>query len=227
MGGRIVKKEPGNRLPFPIIGKIKCGMKSDRGLPMSVDYFIATDKYAGLFNQAYGEKPQTIRIVFPSDDAEQVCKEEYEYRDDAGKVIATGDGETFKVWNGEKYVAYCIDQYPDIMEWVKENFASKMGWKVTLTLNFIIPEVRGVMGCWQYQTKGSASSIPGVRDAFDAVLETNGKVKGVVFDLSVKFAKSQKPGQNNRFPVVSLTANESKENLEKITAARKPIMLEE
>ena len=82
------------------------------------------------------------------------------------------------------------------------------------------------MGCWQFRTKGAASSIPSIRDAYDAMLESNGKVAGVVFDLSVKFAKSQKPGQSSRYPVVSLTANESRENLEKVMEARKPIMIE-
>ena len=103
----------------------------------------------------------------------------------------------------------------------------KQEWKITLTLVFILPLARGVMGCWQFQTKGSASTIPQVRDAFDAMLETNGKVAGVIFDLSVKMHVSQKPNEKSRYPVVTLVANESKENLLNVKAAKEPIALSE
>lgn len=215
-----------DRLPLPIVGKIKCGKKSESGYPQSVDYFIPSGKYEGLFREAYGEKPSTIRIVFPSDDASLCCREEYEYRDDAGKLVATGDGETFRIWNGREYETYSVEEHPGIMEGLARKQPSKTGWQVIITLNFIIPEVRGVAGVWQFRSKGSASTIPAVRDAFDQMLESNGKVAGVIWDLSVKFAKSQKPGQSSRYPVVTLTANESRENLEKIMEAREPIMIE-
>ena len=64
-----------------------------------------------------------------------------------------------------------------------------------------------------------------MRDAFDAMLEQNGKVAGVIFDLSVKMHKSQKPSDASRYPVVTLVPNESLENLQKVHEARKPIAL--
>ena len=73
MNGRIQRNEPNAQMVLPRIGKIKIGKKSERGFPQSVDYFIPSGKYAGLFTQAYGEKPQSIQIVFPSDDAATVC----------------------------------------------------------------------------------------------------------------------------------------------------------
>lgn len=228
MGGRIKKEEQRKRLPFPIIGHVKCGMKSEKGYPMSTDYFVATGKYGHLFKEAYGEKPDVIQVVFPSDDADLVCREEYEFRDAAGKLVATGDGETFKVWSNKtsSYAVFTTEQYPDIMSMVEGRYP-KCEWKVTLTLNFIIPKIRGVMGVWQFQTKGVASTIPQIRDYFDAFLEQQGKVSGVIFDLSVIMAKSQKPGQSSRYPVVSLIANESRENLEMANECRKPIMIEQ
>lgn len=228
MGGRIKNGERGKRLPFPIIGHVKCGVKSDRGYPMSVDYFVATGKYERLFREAYGEKPDVIQIVFPSDDADLVCREEYEFRDEAGKLVATGDGETFKVWSTKtaSYTLFTTEQYPDIMSMV-ESRHPKCQWRVTLTLNFIIPKIRGVMGVWQFQTKGVASTIPQIRDYFDEFYGQQGKVSGVIFDLSVVMAKSQKPGQSSRYPVVSLIANESRENLEMAQECRKPIMIGE
>lgn len=225
MAGRIINNKEEHRLAFPVVGRIKCGMKSDRGFPMSVDYFIPSGNYAPLFTQAYGEKPSTIQIVFPSDDAELVCREEYVLRDGQGKLVATGDGETFKTWSekAKKYIIVTTTEQPDIMAMLEKHY--KQEWKITLTLVFILPLVRGVMGCWQFQTKGSASTIPQVRDAFDAMLEQNGKAAGVIFDLSVKMHVSQKPNEKSRYPVVTLVPNESLENLQKVHEARKPIAL--
>ena len=90
--GRIIRPEAEkSRLILPRVGQIKIGMKNANGYPQSVDYFIPTGKYAGLFTQAYGEKPQTIQIVFPDDDPAKVCNERYEYRDDDGRLIAAGN----------------------------------------------------------------------------------------------------------------------------------------
>jgi hypothetical protein len=57
------------------------------------------------------------------------------------------------------------------------------------------------------------------------MIEHNGKAAGVIFDLSVKMHKSNKPSDSSRYPVVSLVANESRENLQKVHDARKPIAL--
>lgn len=227
MAGRIKNTDNAKRLPLPLIGRIKCGMKTDRGFPTSLDYFLASGKYAHLFHEAYGEKPNVIQIVFPNDDADLVCREEWELRDTAGKLVASGDGEIFKVWSQkvDSYTTLTTEQYPNLMEMIVSKYP-KCEWKVTLTLNFIIPLVRGVMGVWQFQTKGVASTIPQIRDYFDAFLEQQGKVSGVIFDLSVTIAKSQKPTKSSKYPVVSLIANESRQNLEAVSQARKPIMIE-
>lgn len=226
MAGRIKTNEKSNRLPFPILGHIKCGMKSEKGFPMSTDFFVCDGKYASLFHDAYGDKPNVIQIVFPSDDANLVCKEEYILRDTAGKLVASGDGETFKVWSQkvDSYTTLTTEQYPNLMEMIASKYP-KCEWKVTLTLNFIIPLVRGVLGVWQFQTKGVASTIPQIRDYFDAFLEQQGKVSGVIFDLSVTIAKSQKPTKSSKYPVVSLIANESEPTLRLIREARKPIAI--
>ena len=227
MSGRIKNNDRQERLPYPIIGHIRCGKKSDRGFPMSTDYWLADGKYASLFDKAYGEKPDTIQIVFPSDNPELVCREEYEFRDTQGKLVASGDGETFKVWSSKSkaYTILSVTEYPNLMEMVKSKYPSQ-DWKITLTLNFIIPKVRGIMGLWQFSTKGSASSIPQVRDTFDAVSEQNGHASGIVFDLSVKMHTSQKPNTASKYPVVNLMPNESEEVLRMIKECKKPLMIE-
>jgi hypothetical protein len=229
MAGRILNNKEQKRLPFPIVGKVKIGelatSSTGKQYPRSCEWFIPSGDYAPLFKQAYGEKPSTIQIVFPTDDAELVCREEYVLRDNAGKLVATGDGETFRTWSekAQKYIMVSTAEQPDIMAMLEKHY--KQEWKITLTLVFILPLVRGVMGCWQFQTKGSASTIPQVRDAFDAMIEQNGKAAGVIFDLSVKIHKSNKPNDTSKYPVVTLVPNESQENLQKVHDARKPIAL--
>lgn len=213
-------------MPFPTIGRIACGEKSEKGYPRSLGHFVANGKYASLFKDAYGEKPETIQIVFPSDDPELVCREEYEFRDNAGKLVASGDGENFKVWSdkSKSYLQLTTNEHPNLMEMVSNKYP-RCEWKITLTLNFIIPKIRGVMGLWSFSTKGSASTIPQVRDTFDALIEQSGHASGVICDLSVKMHTSNKPQDASKYPVVMLTPNESRANLEMIEEAKKPINL--
>lgn len=228
MNARIKREPTTSRLPFPIIGKVKCGMKSEKGYPMSVDYFVPSGKYEHLFKEAYGDKPNTIQVVFPTEDTSLVCREEYELRDTQGKLVAKGDGENFKVWSEKSsaYVDVSTETMPNVMEVVaKRNPRSE--WKVTLTLNFLIPKIRGIMGAWQFTTKASASSIPSIVEYFDMFQQTNGHISGVIFDLSVKMHTSNKPNDRSHYPVVSLVANESLENLKMANDARKPLELSE
>lgn len=228
--GRIKRPDADRgRLILPRVGFIKIGMKNANGYPQSVDYFIPVGKYAGLFTQAYGEKPQTIQIVFPDDDPAKVCNEQYEFRDDEGRLIASGDGETFKVWDGKKYEPLTITDYPNLMAGISKRYPNRAvqkggdGWVITLTLTFIIPLVRGIAGVWQFMTKGTASTIPAIRETFDGMLAERGFCKGVIFDLNVQFATTQKPGDKSRFPVVSLVPNESADNVLKVKKALEPI----
>lgn len=227
MGGRIIREERGKVLELPEVGRIRIGKKeisrNGKEYPVSVDYFIPTGKYAGLFNKALGEKPSTIQVVFPSDDAAAVCNERYEYRDDKGALVASGDGKRFEVWTGKKYEIFETDEYPDIMEQIAHNNPTKRGaenWDIALTLRFIIPAVRGIVGVWQFSTKGKASSIKNIRNSFDGVQQIRKTVTQTVFDLSVAFAKSNKPDTNSRYPVVSLIANDTR--IEEIKEAMTP-----
>lgn len=215
MGGRIYRPEASGvaLLELPEVGRLHVGMKSDKGYPMSIDWFRATGKYSALFVKALGEKPSTIQIVFPSDDAGKVCNERYEYRDDKGALVARGDGQVFEIWDGRRYAPYSVEQYPDIVSQITAKNPTKRGednWDVVLTLRFIVPAIRGVVGVWVLNTKGRASSVKNLRDSFDSVQAMRGTVTTSVFDLSVHFHKSNKPGSNSRYPVLDLVCNDSR-----------------
>lgn len=221
--GRIKRYEENPEIKLPRVGFIKTGFKNEKGFPQSTNYFIATGKYKSLFENAYPGKTNTIQIVFWNDNPEMMCEERYEYRDSKGKLYAKGDGENFKVWNEkqEKYLDYSIEDYPKIMERVHTTVNAK-GWDIILTLRFMLPKVREIAGFWEYSTKGKESTIPAVRDTFDSMLLARGSVKGVIFDLNVEFAKSQKPGVGSRYPVVTLVPNQSKENIEAVKGSLMP-----
>lgn len=232
MRSRIIMNSPsvrGERLSLPRIGSVKVGYKDEKGFPRSVDYFIPSGKYAGLFAKAYGDKPSTIQIMFPDDDPGKVCRERFEYRDDEGKLVAYGDGEVFSVWDGKEYKELNTEDYPNVMRSVEKRYPNRLfrkngdGWTIILAINFIVPLVCGIAGVWQFTTHGTASTIPAVRDIFDEILERRGSIKNVLFDLSVEFAKSQKPGDKSRYPVVRLVPNESEENVQKIKQAYKSL----
>lgn len=218
MDGRIYRPEQGvSMLELPEIGRLHIGKKqagqNGKEYPVSVDYFIPAGKYASMFTNALGEKPQTLSIIFPDDDPTKVCNERYEYRDDKGALVARGDGREFEIWDGKKYSPYSIEKYPNIMSQIAAKNPTKRGsenWDIVLTLRFIVPAVRGIVGVWQFTTKGRASSIKNIRESFDAVQMMRGTVTQTVFDLSVQFAKSNKPGVNSRYPVVSLIANDTR-----------------
>ena len=197
---------------LPEVGRLRIGKKTEKGYPTSVDWFIATGKYAELFTKMLGE-PNTIQIIFYSDDATEVCNERYEYRDDAGALVASGDGELFKVWTGKEYEEFSVTEHPQLLERILKRYPTKRGqdnWDIVLTMRFVIPAVRGVVGVWQFSTKGQASSIKNIRQSFDAVKQLRGTVTQTVFDLSVQFVKSNKPNSKSRYPVVSLVANDNR-----------------
>lgn len=216
MKGRIKRPNQEPKFSLPQIGKIKTGFKDARGFPKSTDYFIPVGKYASHFTKVYGDKPNVIQVVFLSDDPGEVCRERYEYRDKDGKLFAHGDGEIFNVWTGEKYEPFDIAEHPKIMEQVCTKYPNKSGWEIILSLRFLLPKVKGVAGYWEYNTKGSASTIPNITETFDTVLGNKSFVKGLIFDLVVTYAKSQKPGSKSRFPVVSLVPNMSETNMKLI-----------
>lgn len=228
MAGRIYRPEQGGTvLELPEIGRLHIGKKqatqNGKEYPVSVDYFIPSGKYAGMFTNALGDKPQTIQVIFPDDAPEKVCNERYEFRDDKGALVARGDGRVFEIWDGKKYAPYSVDEYPDIMTQIERNNPTKRGadnWDIVLTLRFIVPAVRGIVGVWQFSTKGKASSIKNIRESFDGVQMMRGTVTQTVFDLSVQFAKSNKPNTNSRYPVVSLIANDNR--VEEIREMMKP-----
>ena len=221
---RIFRAEQKEKIP--IIGNVKIGeiyKKDGRDLPKSNDYFIFDGDYADAARRAIGEdKPTLLRITFLSNDDSFSCDERYELW--AGKrYYSFGDGRTFNTYNDKKKGFELLTCQNDeekkiLMDEItaranKDNKSkSKYEFDEVLKLRFMIIDYDLKFGVWQLVTRAPESSNPGIISSYNLVKkETGGIVKGVPFDLKVKFAMSHKMGQSSKFPVVQLIASSSKD----------------
>ena len=214
---RIVRSNiPAQNTRLPLIGKIRIGEKRKNAsgveYPVSLDYFIATGAYASKFNEVF-EKPTRVQIVFISDDDFQSCYEEWDGRDEQGRRAGYGDGQTYYLWN----YAGIKGEYTECKD--RETVAAfskkhTVKWRQVLTINFVIPAIKGVFGVWQLQTGGDKSSINAIRNTYDEIKEVAGTIVNIPFDLCVKKATSNKPDTKSVYPVISLVPNLSAENME-------------
>jgi hypothetical protein len=204
--------------PLPRVGKIRIGEKRQNSqgkeYPTSLDYFKATGPYAGLFNEVYGEKPNQIQIIFITDDDSVSCHEIWEGREKkTGNLAGTSDGESFQLWDYQKEKYEECNDKSVVESFTKEH---EIQWSIILTLNFIIPAIKGVFGMWQLQTKGTKSSIENIINTYDSMKQHAGTICNIPFDLQVQKVTGQKPGQKRKFPVISLVPHISAENVEMV-----------
>lgn len=202
---------------LPEIGKIKVGMKSDKGFPTSLDYFRASGKFDKQFASLFGDKPTELHIAFVSNDLNEVCNERFEAWD-KGKRLGWGDGETFTVWNptggAESKGAYENGLSKDD---AKVKALGKL-WARTLTLRFVLLKMKGVLGYWTFQTKAKETTIPSIVKAFDMVMERSGSIIGFPFSLVVEKVQSYTPGMPKNYPIVKLIPNFTEETIEQVRA---------
>lgn len=207
------------KTPLPIIGKLRIGEKKQNNqgkeYPVSLDYFKATGKYADMFHSMYGEKPDQIQVIFISDDDNVSCNELWEGREKkTGALAGRSDGEKYELWDYEKNDGYKETKSRDkVAKFTKEH---GIEWHVILTLNFIIPKIKGVFGMWQLQTKGTKSSIENIINTYDSLKEHAGTICNIPFDLQVQKVTGQKPGQKRKYPVISLVPHISAKNVEMV-----------
>lgn len=221
---RIIRTEQKEKIP--IIGHVRIGetyKKDGRDLPKSNDYFIFDGDYADAARKAIGEnKPTLLRITFLSNDDSFSCDERYELW--AGKrYYSFGDGRTFNTYNDKKKGYELLTCQNDeekkfLMDEItarsnKDNKSkTKYEFDEVLKLRFMIVDYDLKFGVWQLVTRAPESSNPGIISSYNLVKkETGGIIKGIPFDLKVKFAISHKMGQNSKFPVVQLIASSSKD----------------
>lgn len=217
MKGRISTGAVQQGRTLPEIGRIKVGMKTERGLPTSLDYFRASGDFANRFTTLFGDKPTELKVAFVSNNIEEVCNEQYEAWD-KGKRLGWGNGEVFSVWNPQggkdgkgAYEHDIVATDPRVIA-IKKHFAR------TLTLRFVLLEMKGILGYWTFQTKAKETTIPSIVQAFDMVLARSGSIIGFPFSLMVKKVQSYTPGMAKNYPIVQLVPNFTEETIEAVRA---------
>lgn len=216
-----IKKTNANRsITLGVLGKIKTGIKKingDKEYPVSTDHFVFTSnvpKRVKDLRDLLGDKPTEIPVTFHSNSIDDVCSQFFELRNNAGQLVAKGDGETFKQSVANGWIDITKDDAYKLPGKISSS-KFKAAWVETLVLKVIIlgyPE----LGCWEYRTKAKETSIPQIISSFDTVLENAGQVKMVPFILTVKKHKSNRAEAKRVYPVVNLIFNMSTEMMEKI-----------
>lgn len=202
-------------MALPEAGRIKIGEKAKnvRGVeyPTSLDYFRPTGTFAEHFTKVFGPKPDKITVVFISDNITDSCNEEFACWEN-GKRWGWGDGETFNVWDSK--AANGKGEYVTVMK--GDPLLAGKKWDVMLTMRFLIPELKGVLGHWVFTTKGAKTTIPSMVKAFDFIKERMGTVIGVPFELVVEKSKGYTPGEARQYSRVKLIPCISEQYMEKV-----------
>lgn len=197
-----------NQSKLPIIGKLKIGIKKmsqgGKEYPASVDYFVPTGAFASYFTAQFGEKPNKIKIIFPS--AESIVQK-YELRDK--QLYAESDGISLrfaknKQWNEVTFKTN-EDCFAEMDKLQKELNIKGVEWKKKLTMNFIIPELNGVFGIWQFETKAAQSMVDQIANMVDACEQMYGQINFIPFWLTVEMKDHRVFDENRKFPVVSIS----------------------
>jgi hypothetical protein len=172
--------------------------------PVSVDYFIFTcenmpDVISAIHN-SYGDKPKSILVCFPSNSVSINCPQEIHYHDNSGKMVGWFDGVEYYRYSpaGKGYV-------PSKKEIVPPEYFRCFE---VLTLNFHILGLDMPSPIlFKLRTGGKFNSIPQIVANYDRFAEQlEGRGYGIAnfpVRLSVKFHKSNAPGSQNRYPVLS------------------------
>lgn len=207
---------PGLSFGFPLVGKIKIGEKAKtqqgKEYPKALEHFRCyTDNpvIQAAFDTAIGKRDRLI-IAFMSDDASDTCKQEYLLMNKSGKKVATGDGRDFRVWDRKEkgwvsFRCFSKEEAEELMKRFAVGFSEanyEAVWKQRLTLQFLIPELSQVMGCWRFETTAE-SSIVGIVQTFDTIQNMAGTVIGIPFEISVNMHTAWNES-GSRYPVVSM-----------------------
>jgi len=120
-------------------------------MPVDLDYFkvvldSAHPEAQDIFNQIYGDKPRTLRIVLANDDINRVWSYWYEAYI-ASQMIAKSDGEIMYYWKDPttyKMKAVLDDKVPMPADLVvgKDKNGEEIKMKATGRLNVVMPELR-------------------------------------------------------------------------------------
>ena len=190
-------KNLSNARRMPRLGKIHLGVKKTekkdgtpcQPYPSEVEYFVCPPEVQAVF----GEKPTSLRIMFPVEDAEKFFPQFYK-RYTVNLLQCKGDGEKAQCWaedgSGLKEVP-CPCAYLDSGE------CKQIG-----IIQFLLPDVPG-FGVYQITTS-SKNSIIDINSGIDMVRNVCGRIRMIPLILKrekmeIQRIESGKPKKSSHY----------------------------
>jgi hypothetical protein len=189
-------------------GKIKSGMKNEKGLPQSLDYFNIS-KFPELLS-AYGLKPSVLILFFPTNNIADFFDCNYIlYGKDTKLRSCDGDRCIHRIdeeVGGEKYLAGQESECSCAKHKLPEKDKKRCHYNAYFKAYVAIPQTGKVDSpmCYLFET-GSHNSGENVLSELEKIrVLNNGTLIGIPFALSVKMV-SGKETAKTKFPIWTLT----------------------
>lgn len=215
-----IRKDIRPRITSDMRGKITTGMKSEKGYPMSLDYFNISD-FPELI-AVYGEKPKRIAVTFPSNALEDFFSTEYntwggKTSKPVKKRFCDGEMCTFNLEEKIGAIKYAAGAaVPCVCK--QENFppeAERCKCYMSLKAYIINPNTGKIESISPYRFENH--SVNSADKLATEILKINtitgGKLMGVPFVLGVDMVDQLVAGEKRRYPIWSIQAVGSINNI--------------
>jgi hypothetical protein len=192
---------------LPRLGKIHLGEKKKNAqgveYPTAVDYFVCPPEVSEIF----GDKPKSLRIMFPTDDTEQFASQFYRAYSSTRGLICKGNGETAEmlVDSKTKKIADHTAQTTELIECEclgRDCPYYDKKCKEIMMLQFLIPEAPG-LGVYQLDTS-SINSIININSAVNLIQRALGRIAMVPLTLTLEPLEVQHDGKKKTVHVINL-----------------------
>lgn len=204
---------------LPRLGKIRLGIKKENPngvpYPAPVDYFVCPEEVRKVF----GERPQELRIMFPTDDKTQWASQFLRCYSASRGLICRGDGETavarVDVKTGE--IAGKDAAVTELRE-VTCNppgcpYHQRAQCRRVMNLQFLLHDCPG-FGVYQLDTS-SFHSIVNVNSSLELIRGICGRLGMIPLSLKLVEQEVQPEGKRKTVRVLSLTAPYSLAEIQK------------
>jgi len=204
---------------LPRQGKIRLGIKKENAegitYPEPTDYFVCPDEVIKVF----GEKPEELRIMFPTEDKAQWASQYLRCYSESGNLICRGDGETalakVETVNREagskgETISKLLEMpcNPDRCPMYKQGYCRRV-----MNLQFLLPDCPG-FGVYQLDTS-SFYSIVNINSSLELIRGVSGRLAMIPLSLKLVEQEVLVEGEKKPIRVLSLTTSCSLAEIQK------------
>lgn len=208
----MMRKDIKIRISCDVRGKITTGTKSEKGFPVSLDYFDISE-FPEL-RAVYGEKPSKLVLIFPSNNIEDFVFTEYSQWGGKGKAAVKKrycDGESCTFNAAGKVNGKAIDPGASCPCVCKQfNLTGEDACKCYTSIKaFLVNPNTGKIENhipYKFENHSVNSSDNVLTEIIKISQITGGRLMGVPFLMSVTMKETLKAGEKRKFPIWSIQA---------------------